>query len=167
MVKHAVVALACLFLAGCAGSKEFLVTETAMAEGSNSRAVERRGCVKNFRAADLAEKGTYYSSYQYHKGKSKQEIITNIVLYVMSMGWNIYNVNTQLGVISAIPDVVFEDTLQSSLNVIFNVIVSEERNGIVRVEGSFYSVAGQNISADDAREELCLFLQAATRGNPQ
>ena len=124
----------------------------------------KKGCVKNFRAADLAEKGTYFSSYQYHKGKSKQEIITNIVLYVMSMGWNIYNVNTQLGVISAIPDVVFQDTLQSSLNVIFNVVVSEERNGIVRVEGSFYSVAGQNISEDDAREEICMFLHAALKG---
>lgn len=168
--KAAFCVVACLLLAACSsleGVKNFFGMETYLTQGPEHKVAERRICVKNFSVADLKDKGSYYRSHQYFKGATKQGVIRNSILYLLSLGWSIKNVDTDLGVISAIPDVTYGDNSQASLAVLFNAIVTEDRSGLVRVEGNFFAVAGQNILADDAREEICAFLQAATGGSAQ
>ena len=146
-----------LLISGCANDEVIL--------GNFSKATDKRVCARNFHKSGDISSGTYYISHQWFKGTSKKTAVSNLVRYILSLGWSIYNVNTELGLISAIPQITYENNLEASLRVILNVIVTEERNGLTRVECTFYATMGQNISDNDAREELCNLLEATTQGS--
>lgn len=129
------------------------------------KATDKRICARNFQKSGDTSTGTYYISHQWFKQTSKKEAVSNLIRYILSLGWKIYNVDTELGLISAIPQITYADSLDASLRVILNVIVTAERNGLTRVECTFYATMGQNISDHDAREELCNLLDATTKGD--
>ena len=132
---------------------------------SFGKVTDKRICARNFQKSGDTSTGTYYISHRWFKQTSKKEAVSNLIRYILSLGWKIYNVDTELGLISAIPQITYVDNLEASLRVILNVIVTEERNGLTRVECTFYATMGQNISDNDAREELCNLLDATTKGD--
>lgn len=155
-----------LLLTSCAAKTspdEEIRMEIKRMMGIEEQVKDRRHCARNFSTTGSVSSGKYFSSTRVYKDVSKSAAISNVIGYILSLGWSIYNVNTDLGLISAIPGVIYGEDMKSSLEVIVSVIVTEERNNLIKIECTFYSSAFQYISEEDAKEEICILLDSATK----
>jgi hypothetical protein len=87
---------------------------------------------------------------------TREKAISNVVKYMISAGWNIFNTDTDLGVVSADTDIMHQDGRTAQLS----VIITEQKDGIVRVECSTYTVIRQDADENNLKNEFCRLLEA-------
>jgi len=147
---------ALLLLWGCAAREEFSIQEDKLL-AAREKSGDQRNCTKNFTLAGSEARGLSYSSHDEFPALSRKEAMQNVIAYMFSRGWTIFNTDTDLGIVSATTDVIHSDGRTAQ----FSVVISEQRNGSTQVECSTYTAGNQQAYEDILKREFCRLIEAA------
>jgi|PlaIllAssembly_1097288.scaffolds.fasta_scaffold753292_2 hypothetical protein len=148
-----------LLVSGCAtieAKKKSFDIEKDKSMVAQQQSGDQRNCERNYTITESLAAGRNYSSHEDFPSLTKEIAIRNVVKYMVSSGWTIFNTDTDLGVVSANTDIMHQDGRVAQ----FSVIVTEQKDGTVRVECSTYTVMRQDAYADDLKREFCRLLAA-------
>jgi hypothetical protein len=141
---------------GCAAKEEYSI-ETDKALAAMEKLGDQRNCTKNFTLTGSEARGGSYRSHDEFQELPRKKAMQNIIAYMFSQGWTIFNTDTDLGVVSATTDV----TLSGGRVAQFSVVITEQRDGATRVECSTSAGVNQQASEDILKREFCRLIEAA------
>jgi hypothetical protein len=148
-----------LLLSGCAAieyQKKTFDIEKDKSLVAQQKSGDQRDCAKNFRVRESPSAGKNYISHGDLSEISREKAISNVVKYMISSGWNIFNTDTDLGIVSADTDIMHQDGRTAQLS----VIITKQKDGTVRVECSTYTVVRQDADENNLKNEFCRLLEA-------
>ena len=148
-----------LLFSGCAASdyrKKTFDIEKDKSLVAQQKSGDQRDCAKNFEFRDSFSAGRNYISHEDLSEITREKAISTVVKYMISTGWNIFNTDTDLGVVSADTDIMHLDGRTAQLS----VIITEQKDGTVRVECSTYTVVRQDADENNLKREFCRLLEA-------
>lgn len=141
---------------GCAAKEEYSI-EADKALAAREKFGDQRNCTKNFTLTGSEARGVSYSAHDDFQELPRGKAMQNIIAYMFSQGWTIFNTDTDLGVVSATTDVTHSDGRVAQ----FSVVISEQRDGATRVECSTYTGVNQQAYEDILKREFCRLIEAA------